>query len=83
METYPKFEKVNDHQIKIICEKAEIAEYDVLVSNIKALEKKIASLQEVLDNTKEILAAADELGIKSVPPQEPGTGTSGTENKDK
>ncbi len=63
MADYPKFEKVNEHTIRIINEKADEVKLSNLLENKKQIEDKIAQLQQVLKNVNEILDNAKELGI--------------------
>jgi hypothetical protein len=60
---YPKFEKVNDHTIRIINEKADEVSISSLIENLKQLEEKRDQIIEVIDNINNILKRAIELGI--------------------
>jgi hypothetical protein len=63
MSDYPRFEKVDNHTIRIINEKADEVKLSNLLENKKQIEDKIAQLQQVLKNVNEILNNAVELGI--------------------
>jgi len=60
---YPKFEKVDDHTIRIINEKADEVSLNSLLENKKQLEEKKAQIEEVLKNIDKILDNATQLGI--------------------
>lgn len=60
---YPKFEKVDDHTIRIINEKADEVKLSSLLENLKELEKKRDQINVVIDNVNTILKNAIELGI--------------------
>jgi len=52
MSNYPKFEKVDDKQMKVIVEKEDVVPVARLVANRDALTNEVERLQEILD-TKE------------------------------
>jgi len=60
---YPKFEKVNDNTIRIISEKVDEVPLKNLIDNLKELEKKRDSINQVIDNLNTIISNAIDLGI--------------------
>jgi hypothetical protein len=60
---YPKYEKVNEHTIRIINEKADDIPLAKILETKKVLEEKRVQIDETLKNIAEILANADQLGI--------------------
>ena len=71
MENYPKFEKVNDHTIRIIIEKADEVPLAKLIETKKQIEEKLIQLNQTLTSINEILGNAEKLGI--VPEEVPET----------
>lgn len=67
MENYPKFEKANEHTIRIVTEKKEEVTLTQLVSVKKQIEAKLAELQERLNNLNLIIDNANLLGIQEIP----------------
>lgn len=61
--SYPKFEKVDDHTIRIINEKADEVKLSALLENLKQLKEKRNQINEIIDNVNTILKNAVELGI--------------------
>ena len=60
---YPKFEKVDEHTIRIIDEKSDEVKISSLVENLKQLVEKRDQINKVIANIEEILKNANELGI--------------------
>lgn len=60
---YPKYEKANDHTIRIIFERADEVPLSKLVENKKQIEEKIKQLTDTLKSINDILANAEQLGI--------------------
>jgi hypothetical protein len=60
---YPKYEKVNEHTIRVISEKAEDVPVNTLLETLKQCEAKKVQLEQLINNIKDILKNADELGI--------------------
>jgi len=63
MEQYPKYEKVNDHVIRIIVEQAEEVTLGKLLETKKQIEEKLIQLGRTLKNINEILDNAKKLEI--------------------
>jgi hypothetical protein len=63
MEQYPRYEKVNDHVIRIIVEQADEVTLSKLLETKKQIEEKLIQLGQTLRNINEILDNAKELGI--------------------
>jgi len=60
---YPKFEKVDDHTIRIIDEKSDEVKISALLENLKQLEQKRDQISKVIENIENILKNAIELEI--------------------
>lgn len=60
---YPKYEKVNEHTIRIIVERGDEIPLTKLVENKRTLETKINQMQEALKTINEILEEAKNMGI--------------------
>lgn len=60
---YPKYEKVNEHTIRIISERADEVPLTKLIETKKKLEENLAQIQQTLNNINDILNNATELGI--------------------
>ncbi len=67
----PKFEKVNDHTIKIIVEQEQAVPLFQIVENKKKLLTQKKQIESALNNIDEILKNAEKLGITAVPTQPP------------
>ena len=63
----PKYEKVNNHTIRIIIEKAEEVPITRLIKNLKDLEQERDRINKVIDNINDILHKAIELKITPEP----------------
>jgi hypothetical protein len=73
---YPKFEKVDEHTIKIIREKIDdvplsrlLKNKEMLLEQKKSVEENLKNIDETLKNIEEILENAEKLGI--VPKETP------------
>lgn len=60
---YPKFEKVDEHTIRIIDEKSDEVKINSLIDNLKQLVEKRDQINKVIANIEEILKNASELEI--------------------
>lgn len=60
---YPKFEKVDDHTIRIIQEVAEEVPLHVIVGNYEKLKKQKQSIIATEKNIETLLESAKKLGI--------------------
>ena len=63
MSKYPKFEKVDDHTVRIIMEKANDVPLAQIISNRDQLLQQKTMVEEALKNIEEVLATAKKLGI--------------------
>lgn len=61
--SYPKYEKVDEHTIRIIMEKADNVSITKLLNDLKQLEEKRDQINTVIENIKIILNNAKDLGI--------------------
>ena len=62
-----RYEKVDDHTIKLIVEQAENVPVSRLIENKKKLVKQREEINKVIENIDEMLAKAKELGITPAP----------------
>lgn len=62
---YPKYEKVSEHVIRIISEKADEVPLTHLLQTLKQLEEKKAQIEKTISNINDILKNAKELGISA------------------
>jgi len=62
-EKYPKFEKIDDHTIKIITEKANDIPLNAVIQNREQLLQQKAHIEQALKNIDEIIINAKKLGI--------------------
>jgi hypothetical protein len=63
MENYPRFEKVNEHIIRMIVEKCDEISMNKLIETKKQIEEKQIQLNQTLTSINEILDNAEKLGI--------------------
>jgi len=62
---YPKYEKIDEHTIRIIIEKGDNVPLSKLIENKKIIEEKIKQMQDTLNSINEILTEAEKMGITS------------------
>jgi hypothetical protein len=63
MSEYPKYEKVDQENIRIIVEKGDVISLSKLLENKKLVEQKLKELQDKLNYINEVIAEAEKLGI--------------------
>lgn len=63
----PKYEKVDDHTLKIVVEKANHVTVNHLVQNRIGIQEEYDRLGQVLKNIDEMLLEAHKLGITAIP----------------
>jgi len=63
MTKYPKFEKVDDHTIRIIMEKANEVSLAKIIQNREQLLQQKKMVEEALKNVEKVLENAKKLGI--------------------
>lgn len=61
--SYPRFEKVDEHNIRVIVEAGDEISLKKLLENKEITEKKIKQLQDKLAYIDEVIAQAYKLGI--------------------
>lgn len=68
---YPKFEKVDEHTIRIISEKASNVPLSQIIINRERLLGQQVQIEETLKNIEMILVNAKKLGITAENPPKP------------
>jgi sulfur transfer protein SufE len=61
--SYPKYEKADDHSIRVIVEVPDVISLNKLLENEKMIVKKIEELQNKLNYIREVIEEAKKLNI--------------------
>ena len=65
--SYPKYEKVDEHNIRVIVERGDVVSLSKLLENKKLLEQKVKEYQDKLDYISQVIAEAEKLGVQPLP----------------
>ncbi len=63
MSEYPKYEKVDEHNIRVIVEAPNVVSLSKLLENEQTVAKKIEELQTKLNYIREVIEEAKKLGV--------------------
>ncbi len=64
---YPRYEKVDNYNVKIVIESPNVVSLSKLLENKKHFEEQIKKYQTQLDFCNEVIEEAKKLGIEPLP----------------